>query len=202
MNFETVTGLEVYAELKINSKIFSLAPARFGTELNGNTNVIDWGYPGMLPIMNEAALEFGTGAALALDCEISKDTHLGRRDCFYPSDPGAYQISRFDQPIDYGGWIEIEVEDKKKRVRIERTHLEEDAGKSMHGIGGYSYIDLNQQGTPLIEVISGTGMCSPEETYAYLETLHSIIQFTEVNGMKMEEDSMRCDMNISLRPCG
>ncbi|STP85131.1 aspartyl/glutamyl-tRNA(Asn/Gln) amidotransferase subunit B [Enterococcus cecorum] len=202
MNFETVIGLEVHVELKTDSKIFSPAPAHFGAEPNSNTNVIDWGYPGVLPVMNERALEFGMKAALALNCEISQHTHFDRKNYFYPDNPKAYQISQFDQPIGHDGWIEIEVEGKKKKIRIERVHLEEDAGKNMHGNEGYSYVDLNRQGTPLIEIVSEADMRSPEEAYAYLEALRSIIQFTEVSDVKMEEGSMRCDANISLRPYG
>lgn len=202
MNFETVIGLEVHVELKTNSKIFSPAPAHFGAEPNSNTNVIDWGYPGVLPVMNKAAVEFGMKAALALNCEISKETHFDRKNYFYPDNPKAYQISQFDQPIGHDGWIEIEVEGKKKKIRIERVHLEEDAGKNMHGIGGYSYVDLNRQGTPLIEIVSEADMRSPEEAYAYLEALRSIILFTDVSDVKMEEGSMRCDANISIRPYG
>lgn len=202
MNFETVIGLEVHVELKTDSKIFSPAPAHFGAEPNSNTNVIDWGYPGVLPVMNKRALEFGMKAALALNCEISQHTHFDRKNYFYPDNPKAYQISQFDQPIGHDGWIEIEVEGKKKQIRIERVHLEEDAGKNMHGNEGYSYVDLNRQGTPLIEIVSEADMRSPEEAYAYLEALRSIIQFTEVSDVKMEEGSMRCDANISLRPYG
>ena len=202
MNFETVIGLEVHVELKTDSKIFSSAPAHFGAEPNSNTNVIDWGYPGVLPVMNKRALEFGMKAALALNCEISQHTHFDRKNYFYPDNPKAYQISQFDQPIGHDGWIEIEVEGKKKKIRIERVHLEEDAGKNMHGNEGYSYVDLNRQGTPLIEIVSEADMRSPEEAYAYLEALRSIIQFTEVSDVKMEEGSMRCDANISLRPYG
>ena len=202
MNFETVIGLEVHVELKTDSKIFSPAPAHFGAEPNSNTNVIDWGYPGVLPVMNKRALEFGMKAALALNCEISQHTHFDRKNYFYPDNPKAYQISQFDQPIGHDGWIEIEVEGKKKKIRIKRVHLEEDAGKNMHGNEGYSYVDLNRQGTPLIEIVSEADMRSPEEAYAYLEALRSIIQFTEVSDVKMEEGSMRCDANISLRPYG
>lgn len=202
MNFETVIGLEVHVELKTNSKIFSPAPAHFGAEPNSNTQVIDWGYPGVLPVMNKTALEFGMKAALALNCQISKDTHFDRKNYFYPDNPKAYQISQFDQPIGHDGWIEIEVEGEKKTIRIERVHLEEDAGKNIHGTDGYSYVDLNRQGTPLIEIVSEADMRSPEEAYAYLEALRSIILFTEVSDVKMEEGSMRCDANISLRPYG
>lgn len=202
MNFETVIGLEVHVELKTNTKIFSPAPAHFGAEPNSNTNVIDWGYPGVLPVMNKAALEYGMKAALALNCNISQQTHFDRKNYFYPDNPKAYQISQLDDPIGYDGWIEIDVEGQKKKIRIERVHLEEDAGKNMHGIGGYSYVDLNRQGTPLIEIVSEADMRSPEEAYAYLDALRSIIQFTGVSDVKMEEGSLRCDANISLRPLG
>lgn len=202
MNFETVIGLEVHVELKTNTKIFSPAPAHFGAEPNTNTNVIDWGYPGVLPVLNKAALEFGMKAALALNCEIARDTHFDRKNYFYPDNPKAYQISQFDQPIGHDGWIEIDVAGQKKKIRIERVHLEEDAGKNIHGTDGYSYVDLNRQGTPLIEIVSEADMRSPEEAYAYLDALRSLIQFTEVSDVKMEEGSMRCDANISLRPYG
>lgn len=202
MNFETIIGLEVHVELKTNSKIFSPSPAQFGADPNTNTNVIDFGYPGVLPVMNKGALEFGMKAALALNCEISQHTHFDRKNYFYPDNPKAYQISQFDQPIGHDGWIEIEVEGVKKKIRIERVHLEEDAGKNIHGSDGYSYVDLNRQGTPLIEIVSEADMRSPEEAYAYLDALRSLVQFTEVSDVKMEEGSMRCDANISIRPFG
>ncbi|AYW48647.1 Asp-tRNA(Asn)/Glu-tRNA(Gln) amidotransferase GatCAB subunit B [Tetragenococcus osmophilus] len=202
MNFETVIGLEVHVELKTNTKIFSPAPAHFGAEPNSNTNVIDWGYPGVLPVMNKSALEYGMKAALALNCDISQETHFDRKNYFYPDNPKAYQISQFDEPIGHNGWIEIDVEGQKKKIRIERVHLEEDAGKNTHGNDGYSYVDLNRQGTPLIEIVSEADMRSPEEAYAYLDALRSIIQFTGVSDVKMEEGSLRCDANISLRPLG
>ena len=202
MNFETVIGLEVHVELKTDSKMFSPAPAHFGAEPNTNTNVIDWGYPGVLPVINKGAVEFGMKAALALNCEIAKDTKFDRKNYFYPDNPKAYQISQFDQPIGYNGWIEIEVEGKKKKIRIERLHLEEDAGKNIHGTDGYSYVDLNRQGTPLVEIVSEADMRSPEEAYAYLEAIKQIIQYTGVSDVKMEEGSMRCDANISIRPIG
>lgn len=202
MNFETVIGLEVHVELKTDSKIFSPAPAHFGAEQNTNTNVIDWSYPGVLPVANKRAIEFGMRAAMALNCEIAKDTHFDRKNYFYPDNPKAYQISQDDQPIGYNGWIDIEVEGETKRIRIERVHLEEDAGKNIHGTDGYSYVDLNRQGTPLIEIVSEADMRSPEEAYAYLDAIRSIIQFSGVSDVKMEEGSMRCDANISLRPYG
>ncbi|MGY3777357.1 Asp-tRNA(Asn)/Glu-tRNA(Gln) amidotransferase subunit GatB [Isobaculum melis] len=202
MNFETVIGLEVHVELKTASKMFSPAPAHFGAEPNTNTNVIDWGYPGVLPVVNKEAVSFGMRAAMALNCKIAQHTKFDRKNYFYPDNPKAYQISQFDQPIGYDGWIEIEVEGEKKKIRIERVHLEEDAGKNNHGTDGYSYVDLNRQGTPLIEIVSEADMRSPEEAYAYLEALKQIIQYTGVSDVKMEEGSMRCDANISLRPIG
>ncbi|WP_317914459.1 Asp-tRNA(Asn)/Glu-tRNA(Gln) amidotransferase subunit GatB [Carnobacterium maltaromaticum] len=202
MNFETVIGLEVHVELKTDSKMFSSAPAHFGAEPNTNTNVVDWGYPGVLPVVNQGAIDFGMRAALALNCTISQHTKFDRKNYFYPDNPKAYQISQFDQPIGHDGWIEIEVEGVTKKIRIERVHLEEDAGKNNHGSDGYSYVDLNRQGTPLIEIVSEADMRSPEEAYAYLEAVKQIIQFTGVSDVKMEEGSMRCDANISLRPIG
>lgn len=202
MNFETVIGLEVHVELKTESKMFSPSPAHFGAEPNTNTNVIDWGYPGVLPVINEQAVEFAMKAAMALNCEISTDTKFDRKNYFYPDNPKAYQISQFDKPIGHDGYIDIEVEGVKKRIRIERVHLEEDAGKNNHGTDGYSYVDLNRQGTPLIEIVSEADMRSPEEAYAYLEALKQIVQYTGVSDVKMEEGSMRCDANVSLRPIG
>ena len=202
MNFETIIGLECHVELKTDSKMFSPSPAHFGAEPNTNTNVIDWGYPGVLPAVNKRALEFGMRAALALNCTISQDTKFDRKNYFYPDNPKAYQISQFDYPIGHDGWIDIEVEGQTKRIRIERVHLEEDAGKNTHGTDGFSYVDLNRQGTPLIEIVSEADMRSPEEAYAYLEALRQIIMFTGVSDVKMEEGSMRCDANISIRPYG
>lgn len=202
MNFETVIGLEVHVELKTDSKMFSPSPAHFGAEPNTNTNVIDWGYPGVLPVVNKGAVDYGMRAALALNCEITQSTKFDRKNYFYPDNPKAYQISQLDKPLGHDGWIEIEVEGKKKKIGIERVHLEEDAGKNTHGVDGYSYVDLNRQGTPLIEIVSEADMRSPEEAYAYLEALKQIIQYTGVSDVKMEEGSMRCDANISIRPRG
>lgn len=135
--------------------------------------------------------------------DIHKDMHFDRKNYFYPDNPKAYQISQFDEPIGYNGWIEIELEDgSTKKIRIERAHLEEDAGKNTHGTDGYSYVDLNRQGVPLIEIVSEADMRSPEEAYAYLTALKEIIQYTGISDVKMEEGSMRVDANISLRPYG
>ncbi|MEE9727724.1 Asp-tRNA(Asn)/Glu-tRNA(Gln) amidotransferase subunit GatB [Listeria seeligeri] len=202
MNFETVIGLEVHVELKTNSKIFSSAPAHFGAEPNTNTTVVDLGMPGVLPVLNKRAVEFGMKAAMAINCEIAEHTKFDRKNYFYPDNPKAYQISQFDKPIGEHGWIEIEVGGKKKKIGITRLHLEEDAGKNTHTSHGYSLVDINRQGTPLIEIVSEPDIRSAEEAYAYLEKLKSIIQYTGVSDVKMEEGSMRCDANISIRPIG
>ncbi|MBM7717006.1 Asp-tRNA(Asn)/Glu-tRNA(Gln) amidotransferase subunit GatB [Siminovitchia sp. FSL H7-0308] len=202
MNFETIIGLEVHVELKTDSKIFSPAPNHFGAEPNANTSIVDLAYPGVLPVLNKKAVEFGMKAAMALNCEIATVTKFDRKNYFYPDNPKAYQISQLDKPIGQNGWIEIEVEGKKKIIRINRVHLEEDAGKLTHTNMGYSLVDLNRAGTPLIEIVSEADMRSPQEAYAYLEKLKSIVQYTGVSDCKMEEGSLRCDANISLRPIG
>lgn len=201
MNFETVIGLEVHVELKTESKIFSPSPNQFGSKPNTNTSVIDLGYPGVLPVLNKRAVEYGMKAAMALNCEIATDTKFDRKNYFYPDNPKAYQISQFDKPIGEHGWIEIEVDGYKKKIGITRVHLEEDAGKLTHAKDG-SLVDLNRAGTPLIEIVSEPDIRTPAEAYAYLEKLRSIVQFTGVSDCRMEEGSLRCDANISLRPIG
>ncbi|MDQ6595617.1 Asp-tRNA(Asn)/Glu-tRNA(Gln) amidotransferase subunit GatB [Bacillus salipaludis] len=201
MEFETVIGLEVHVELKTESKIFSASPNHFGAEPNTNTSVIDLGYPGVLPVLNKKAVEFGMKAAMALNCEVATHTKFDRKNYFYPDNPKAYQISQFDQPIGEHGWIEIEVNGYTKKIGITRIHLEEDAGKLNHE-KGYSLCDYNRQGTPLVEIVSEPDIRTPDEAYAYLEKLKSIIQYTGVSDCKMEEGSLRCDANISIRPFG
>lgn len=201
MEFETVIGLEVHVELKTASKIFSASPNHFGAEPNTNTTVIDLGYPGVLPVLNKKAVEFGMKAAMALNCQVATHTKFDRKNYFYPDNPKAYQISQFDKPIGEHGWIEIEVNGYTKRIGITRIHLEEDAGKLTHG-NGYSLVDYNRQGTPLVEIVSEPDIRTPDEAYAYLEKLKSIIQYTGVSDCKMEEGSLRCDANISIRPFG
>lgn len=201
MEFETVIGLEVHVELKTKSKIFSSSPNAFGHAPNENINPKDLGYPGTLPVLNKEAVDFGMKASMALNCEIADETIFDRKHYFYPDNSAAYQISQDKQPIGEHGWIEIEVEGKKKKIGIERIHLEEDAGKLTHAAHA-SLVDYNRQGTPLIEIVSDPDIRTPEEAYAYLEKLKSIIQYTGVSDVKMEEGSLRCDANISLRPVG
>lgn len=202
MNFETIIGLEVHVELKTHSKIFSNSPVGFGADPNANTNEKDWGYPGALPTLNRQAVEYGMKASLALNCQIAPEMKFDRKNYFYPDSPAAYQISQLDQPVGANGYLDIEVEGEKRRIRIERVHLEEDAGKNTHGTDGYSYVDLNRQGTPLIEIVTEADIRSPEEAYAFLEALRERIMFTGVSDVKMEEGSLRCDGNISIRPYG
>jgi aspartyl-tRNA(Asn)/glutamyl-tRNA(Gln) amidotransferase subunit B len=201
LNFETVIGLEVHVELKTESKIFSASPNHFGAEANSNTTVIDLGYPGVLPVLNKKVVDYAMKAALALNCEVATHTKFDRKNYFYPDNPKAYQISQFDKPIGEHGWIEIEVDGYKKKIGITRIHMEEDAGKLNHE-KGYSLVDINRQGTPLVEIVSEPDIRTPNEAYAYLEKLKSIIQYTGVSDCKMEEGSLRCDANISIRPVG
>ena len=202
MNFETIIGLEVHVELKTDSKIFSPSPNMFGDDPNTNVNPIDLGYPGVLPVLNEETVNFAMKAAMALNCDIAPDTKFDRKNYFYPDNPKAYQISQFDKPIGENGYIDIEVDGKKKRIGITRLHMEEDAGKLTHSDDGYSLVDFNRQGTPLVEIVSEPDIRSPKEAYAYLEALKNIIQYTGVSDCKMEEGSLRCDANLSIRPIG
>ncbi|RAI80066.1 Asp-tRNA(Asn)/Glu-tRNA(Gln) amidotransferase subunit GatB [Macrococcoides goetzii] len=201
MHFETVIGLEVHVELKTESKMFSASPAHFGAEPNTNVNVIDLGYPGVLPVVNKTAVDWAMRAAMALNMDIRTSTKFDRKNYFYPDNPKAYQISQFDEPIGENGYIDIEVNGETKRIGITRLHMEEDAGKLSHK-DGYSLVDLNRQGTPLVEIVSEPDIRTPEEAYAYLEKLKAIIQYTGVSDVRMEEGSLRCDANISLRPVG
>ncbi|MFD1465288.1 Asp-tRNA(Asn)/Glu-tRNA(Gln) amidotransferase subunit GatB [Lapidilactobacillus mulanensis] len=202
MNFETTIGLEVHVELKTKTKMFSPSPVTYGAESNTSTNVIDFGFPGVLPTVNHEAYRLGIMVALALHADVTKYTHFDRKNYFYPDNPKAYQITQSEQPLARNGWIEIEVDGKKKKIGIEELHVEEDAGKNTHGDDGYSYVDLNRQGTPLIEIVSKPDISSPDEAYAYLEQLRKTIQFTGASDVKMEEGSMRVDTNISIRPIG
>ncbi|RKD71211.1 aspartyl/glutamyl-tRNA(Asn/Gln) amidotransferase subunit B [Sinobaca qinghaiensis] len=203
MKFETVIGLEVHSELKTNTKIFCNCSTEFGAPPNTQTCPVCLGHPGVLPVLNERAVEYAMKAAIALNCEIAEETKFDRKNYFYPDNPKAYQISQFDKPIGEHGWIEIEVEGYKKRIGITRIHLEEDAGKLTHDeFGEHSLVDFNRVGTPLIEIVSEPDIRTPEEAYAYLEKLKAVLQYTEVSDCKMEEGSLRCDANVSLRPAG
>ncbi|MGG1520021.1 Asp-tRNA(Asn)/Glu-tRNA(Gln) amidotransferase subunit GatB [Paenibacillus oryzisoli] len=201
--FETVIGLEVHVELHTASKIFCSCATSFGAEPNSNTCPVCLGHPGVLPVLNRQAVEYAMKAAMALNCTIATDSKFDRKNYFYPDSPDAYQTSQYDQPIGANGWIDIEVNGETKRIGITRLHLEEDAGKLTHVDGGYaSLVDLNRAGTPLIEIVSEPDLRSPEEARAYLEKMRAIMLYCDVSDVKMEEGSMRCDANVSLRPFG
>ncbi|WP_458121304.1 Asp-tRNA(Asn)/Glu-tRNA(Gln) amidotransferase subunit GatB [Paenibacillus sp. Z6-24] len=201
--YETVVGLEVHVELHTQSKIFCGCSTAFGAPPNTHTCPVCLGHPGVLPVLNRQAVEYAMKAAMALNCQVADVSKFDRKNYFYPDSPKAYQISQFDQPIGEHGWIDIEVNGETKRIGITRLHLEEDAGKLTHSSGGYdSLVDFNRVGTPLIEIVSEPEISSPEEARAYLEKLRAIMQYCDVSDVKMEEGSLRCDANISLRPVG
>lgn len=201
--YETVIGLEVHVELHTASKIFCGCATSFGAPPNSHTCPICLGHPGVLPVLNRQAVDYAMKAAMALNCTIGDRSKFDRKNYFYPDSPKAYQISQFDQPIGEHGWIDIEVNGETKRIGITRLHLEEDAGKLTHIDGGYaSLVDFNRVGTPLIEIVSEPDISSPEEARAYLEKIRAIMQYCDVSDVKMEEGSLRCDANISLRPYG
>lgn len=201
--YETVIGLEVHVELHTNSKIFCGCSTAFGAPANTHTCPICLGHPGVLPVLNRQAVDYAMKAAMALNCEISRDTKFDRKNYFYPDSPKAYQISQYDKPVGLNGWIEIEVNGETKRIGITRLHLEEDAGKLTHVDGGFaSLVDFNRVGTPLVEIVSEPDIRTPEEARAYLEKLKAIMQYCEVSDVKMEEGSLRCDANVSIRPWG
>jgi aspartyl-tRNA(Asn)/glutamyl-tRNA(Gln) amidotransferase subunit B len=201
--YETVVGLEVHVELHTKSKIFCGCSTSFGAPPNTHTCPVCLGHPGVLPVLNRQAVEYAMKAAMAINCEIAEWCKFDRKNYFYPDSPKAYQISQFDQPIGQNGWIDIEVNGKTKRIGITRLHLEEDAGKLTHIDGGFgSLADFNRVGTPLVEIVSEPDIRSPEEAKAYLEKLRAIMQYCDVSDVKMEEGSLRCDANISIRPFG
>ncbi|MCD1261079.1 Asp-tRNA(Asn)/Glu-tRNA(Gln) amidotransferase subunit GatB [Paenibacillus athensensis] len=201
--YETVIGLEVHVELHTASKIFCSCATSFGAPPNTNTCPVCLGHPGVLPVLNRQAVEYAMKAAMALNCQIATHSKFDRKNYFYPDSPKAYQISQYDQPVGEHGWIDIEVGGQTKRIGVTRVHLEEDAGKLTHVDGGYaSLVDFNRVGTPLIEIVSEPDLRSPEEARAYLEKLKAIMLYCDVSDVKMEEGSLRCDANISLRPVG
>ncbi|WP_127507169.1 Asp-tRNA(Asn)/Glu-tRNA(Gln) amidotransferase subunit GatB [Paenibacillus humicus] len=202
-SYETVIGLEVHVELHTASKIFCGCSTSFGAPPNTHTCPICLGHPGVLPVLNRQAVEYAMKAAMALNCTVADISKFDRKNYFYPDSPKAYQISQFDQPIGENGWIDIEVNGETKRIGITRLHLEEDAGKLTHVEGGFaSLVDFNRVGTPLVEIVSEPDLRTPEEAKAYLEKLRAIMQYCDVSDVKMEEGSLRCDANISLRPWG
>jgi aspartyl-tRNA(Asn)/glutamyl-tRNA(Gln) amidotransferase subunit B len=203
MDYEVIIGLEVHAELLTDSKIFCCCTTEFGGAPNTHCCPVCLGLPGVLPVTNEKVIELGVKAALALNCEISPYSKFDRKNYFYPDLPKAYQISQYDLPLARNGYLEIEVDGKTKKIGITRVHLEEDAGKLVHSeTGSYSLVDYNRTGVPLIEIVTEPDLRSPAEAKIFLEKLKSILQYAEVSDCKMQEGSLRCDANVSIRPMG
>lgn len=204
--WEAVIGLEVHVELKTNTKIFCDSSTEFGGEPNTHVCPGCMGLPGTLPVMNKQVVDHAVKAGLALQCDINKLSVFDRKNYYYPDISKNYQISQFFLPIATDGYIDIEVEGKTKRIGIHHMHIEEDAGKLVHQgtimTSPYSLVDYNRAGMPLVEIVSEPDMRSAEEARAYLEKLRAIIQYTGVSDCKMEEGSLRCDANVSVRPLG
>lgn len=203
MPYEPVIGLEVHAQLKTKSKIFSPVSTEFGAAPNSQVSPICVGMPGVLPVLNRIALEYAVKTALALNCEIHPRSRFARKNYFYPDLPKGYQISQYEQPFSTNGWLEIGTNGTTKKIRITRIHMEEDAGKLIHDTrGNVSYVDLNRAGVPLVEIVSEPDIRSAEEAVEYLKKLRTIVRYIGVCDGNMEEGSLRCDANISVRPGG
>lgn len=196
-NYKTTVGIEVHCELKTNSKMFTDSINNYGGMANVNISEIDFALPGTLPCINEYGIELGLKAALALNCTINKRVMFDRKNYFYPDLPKGYQITQARNPIGVGGYVEIEVDGIKKRIGIHDIHIEEDTCKSTHA-ETKSYLDFNRNGVPLIEIVSEPDMTNEKEAMAYLEKLREILLYTNVSDCKMEEGSMRCDVNVSV----
>ncbi len=206
MDYEAVIGLEVHVELKTKTKIFCPSTTEFGGDPNTHTCPVCLGLPGVLPVLNKKVLEYAIRAALALNCEIAEFSKFDRKNYYYPDMPKNYQISQYDLPLAKNGYLDIEVDGQTRRIGITRLHMEEDTGKLVHQgtitTTPYSLVDYNRAGVPLIEIVSEPDLRSPEEARIYMEKLRSIIQYTGVSDCKMEEGSLRCDANVSVRPKG
>ncbi len=203
MEFETVIGLEIHAQLKTASKIFCGCSTKFGAPPNSNTCPICLGMPGVLPVLNKKVVEFAIKLGLATNSTINRFSQFARKNYFYPDLPKGYQTSQFDLPIIGHGEIKIEVEGHEKTIGITRIHMEEDAGKLIHDeLDPVSHVDLNRTGTPLLEIVSEPDIRSPEEASAYLKKIHAILRYLDICDGNMQEGSFRCDANISLRPVG
>lgn len=203
MEWETVIGLEVHAQLSTRSKIFSAAATEYGAEPNTQACAVDLGMPGVLPVLNKAVVDMAIKFGLAVDATISPCSMFARKNYFYPDLPKGYQISQYELPIVGRGQLEIQLEAGQKTIGITRAHLEEDAGKSLHeDFSGMSGIDLNRAGTPLLEIVSEPDMRSAREAVAYLKTLHNLVRYLGICDGNMQEGSFRCDVNVSVRRKG
>lgn len=201
MKYDVYIGLEVHLQLSTKTKAFCSCSTIFGEAPNSQTCPICLGFPGSLPVLNREALGRAIKAALALDCSITERMKFDRKNYYYPDLPKNFQISQYDMPLAYGGHLDITTAGGEKRIGIKRAHLEEDAGKLFHK-SDYSLVDYNRAGTPLLEIVSDPDMSSPEEAYAYLTVLKSILKYLDVSDCNMEEGSLRCDANISLNTKG
>ena len=202
-NYEVIIGLEVHAELSTKTKIFCSCPTKFGAAPNTQTCPICMAMPGTLPVLNEKVVEYAVKAGLATNCEISRNSKNDRKNYFYPDLPKAYQISQYDKPLCEHGYVEIDTKEGKKKIRLTRIHIEEDAGKLNHDeFAGGSLVDLNRAGVPLIEIVSEPDLRSSEEVEEYLKRLKSILEYIEVSDCKMQEGSFRADVNVSVRKKG
>jgi len=204
MTWETVIGLEIHTQLATKSKIFSGSPTAYGAEPNTQADLVDLGFPGVLPVLNGAAVSMAVQFGLAIDAQITRKSVFARKNYFYPDLPKGYQISQYELPIVGKGQLDVMQEDGSvKRVGITRAHLEEDAGKSMHeGHAGVSAIDLNRAGTPLIEIVSEPDMRSAKEAIAYMKKVHTLVRYLGISDGNMQEGSFRCDANVSVRRVG
>ncbi|MFQ5684565.1 MAG: Asp-tRNA(Asn)/Glu-tRNA(Gln) amidotransferase subunit GatB [Candidatus Binatia bacterium] len=203
MKYETVIGLEVHAQLLTQSKIFCGCATHFGEEPNKNTCPVCMALPGVLPVLNKKVVEFTIRAGLATHCNIARTSRWARKNYFYPDLPKGYQISQYELPLCRNGYIDVEANGDKKRIRLTRIHMEEDAGKNIHEVwGDWSLVDLNRTGVPLMEIVTEPDIRSPKEADRYLKNLRAILQYLEVCDGNMEEGSFRCDANISVRPEG
>ncbi len=196
-NYKTTIGIEVHCELKTKTKMFSDSINDYGNNANININLVDFAYPGVLPTINRGAVELALKAALALNCTINKEMFFDRKNYFYPDLPKGYQITQARSPIGVNGYVEIDVNDTKKKIRIHDIHIEEDTCKSIHH-NNKSLLDFNRTGVPLIEIVSEADMQSPEEAMAYLDRLRELLVYADVSDCKIEEGSMRCDVNVSV----
>jgi aspartyl-tRNA(Asn)/glutamyl-tRNA(Gln) amidotransferase subunit B len=201
-NYETVIGLEIHAQLLTKSKLFCSSSTAFGATPNAHVSPVTLGLPGALPVLNSAALRMAVRAGLALGCTIHERSIFARKNYFYPDLPKGYQISQYEEPFATDGCLEIEVGGGRKRIGITRIHMEEDAGKNVHGVGGDSIVDLNRAGVPLIEIVSEPDLRSSAEAAAYMKALRDILVFIGVNDGNLEQGSFRCDANVSIRPLG